>query len=341
MSGNGRPPLLVPLSRRGFFRYGGAAAAVAGVDRLLPAYLRTGGGLHRGAPDVLNGSDGPIELTIAETGVELAGRAARATTVNGTLPAPLLRFREGDEAVIHVTNRLDEDSSIHWHGILLPNAMDGVPHVTFPGIGPGETFTYRFPIRQYGTYWYHSHSGLQEQTGLYGPLVIDPAEGEPAPFDREHVVVLSDWTFEDPHRVLAKLKKRPDYYNFRRRTVFDFFRDVASNGLGATLRDRLEWGSMRMNPTDISDITGVTYTYLVNGHAPEAGWTGLFQPGERVRLRFINTSAASLLDVRIPGLPMTVMQVSGQHVRPVETDEIRIAIAERYDVMVEPTEDRA
>ena len=341
MSRDGRLHLFAPLSRRGFLRYGGSAAAVAGLDHLLPTYLRPGGGLHRGAQDVLNGSEGQIELTIAETEVEVDGRRARATTINGTLPAPLLRFREGDEAVIHVTNRLDEDSSIHWHGILLPNAMDGVPGVTFPGIRPGETFTYLFPIRQYGTYWYHSHSGLQEQTGHYGPLVIDPAEGEPQAFDREHVVVLSDWTFEDPHRILAKLKKQPDYYNFQKRTVFDFFRDVAAHGLGAAVRDRLEWGGMRMNPTDISDITGTTYTYLVNGQGPEPGWTGLFQPSERVRLRFINTSAASLLDVRIPGLPMTVIQVSGQHVRPIETDEIRIAIAERYDVIVEPTEDRA
>ena len=342
MSRDGRRFLHAPpLSRRGFLRYGGATAGIAGVDRLVPGYLRSGAGLQQEAQGILDGSKGPIELIIEETDFQVDGRQGKATTVNGTIPGPLIRFREGDEAVIHVTNRLDEDSSIHWHGILLPNAMDGVPNVTFPGIRPGERFTYRFPIRQYGTYWYHSHSGLQEQSGHYGPLVIDPAQGEPEPFDREHVVVLSDWTFEDPHRILAKLKKQPDYYNFQKRTVFDFFRDVADHGLGATVRDRLEWGSMRMSPTDISDITGATYTYLINGKGPEVGWSGLFQPGERVRLRFINMSAASLLDVRIPGLPMKVMQVSGQHVRPVETDEIRIAIAERYDVIVEPTEDRA
>ena len=329
-----------PLSRWGFLRYGGAAAEIVGADRLLPAYLRSGTGLQQEAPDILDGSEGPIELILEETDFQVDGRRGKATTVNGTILGPLLRFREGDEAVIHVTNRLDEDSSIHWYGILLPNAMDGVPNVTFPGIRPGETFTYRFLIRQYGTYWYHSLSGLQEQTGHYGPLVIDPAQGEPEPFDREHVVVLSDWTFEDPHRILAKLKKQPDYYNFQKRTVFDFFRDVAEHGLGTTVRDRLDWGSMRMSPTDISDITGATYTYLINGKGPEVGWSGLFQPEERVRLRFINISAASLLDVRIPGLPMKVMQVSGQHVRPVETDEIRIAIAERYDVIVEPTENR-
>ena len=342
MPRDGRRFLRAPtFCRRGFLRYGGAAAGLAGIDHLLPAYVRSGTGLQQEARDILNGSEGPIELILEETDFQVDGRRGRATTVNGTVPGPLIKFREGDEAVIHVTNRLDEDSSVHWHGILLPNAMDGVPNVTFPGIRPGETFTYRFPVRQYGTYWYHSHSGFQEQTGHYGPLVIDPAQGEPEPYDREHIVVLSDWTFEDPHRILAKLKKRPDYYNFQKRTVFDFFRDVAEHGLGTTVRDRLEWGGMRMNPTDISDITGATYTYLINGKGPEVGWSGLFQPGERVRLRFINMSAASLLDVRIPGLPMKVMQVSGQHVRPVETDEIRIAIAERYDVIVEPTEDRA
>ena len=328
------------LSRRGFLSHVGAVAAVAELDPLLPASLRRAAPT-RPLPQVLDGSAGPIELTIAETDLELGGRAGRAVAVNGTVPGPLLRFREGDEAVIHVTNRLDEDTSIHWHGILVPNEMDGVPGVTFPGISPGETFTYRFPIRQYGTYWYHSHSGLQEQSGHYGALLIDPAAGEPAEYDREYVVVLSDWTFENPRRVLDRLKKHPDYYNFRKRTVFDFFRDVAANGLGATVRDRLEWGAMRMDPTDISDITGATYTYLLNGQSPDDRWTGLVQPGERVRLRFINASAASLLDVRIPGLPMTVMQVSGQHVRPVTVDELRIAIAETYDVIVGPAEDRA
>lgn len=331
-------PAFPALSRREFLRRGSAVTASAGIGQALP--LGGGGDDPARTPQVLDGSAGPLELTVAEAVVEIEGRRGRATAINGTVPGPILRFREGDEAVIHVTNRLGEDTLIHWHGILLPFEMDGVPGVAFAGIRPGETFTYRFPIRQYGTYWYHSHSGFQEQTGQYGSIVIEPAAGEPLAFDREHVVVLSDWTFENPHRVFAKLKKQPDYYNFQKRTVLDFFRDVARDGLGRAVRDRLEWGAVRMNPADISDITGATYTYVLNGRGPEGNWTALFTPGERVRLRFINASAASLLDVRIPGLPMTVMQVSGQHVRPVETDELRIAIAETYDVIVEP-KDRA
>jgi CopA family copper-resistance protein len=330
------------VSRRTFLRYGGVVGALAGVDHLLPGWVRSGGLVAQhtrsgqSVPSVLDGSAGPIAIRIGETEIDIDGRRGSAVTLNGTVPGPLLRFREGDEAVIHVTNALDEDTSIHWHGLLVPNAMDGVPGVNFPGIRPGETFTYRFPIRQYGTYWYHSHSGLQEQLGHYGPLLIEPAAGEPEPFDREHVIVLSDWTFENPHRLLAKLKKHPDVYNRQQRTVADFFRDVADRGLGRTLEDRLAWGRMRMNPTDISDVTGATYTYLMNGRGPDTNWTGLFEPGERVRLRFINASAASLFDVRVPGLPMRVFQVSGQHVRPVETDEFRIATAETYDVIVEP-----
>ncbi|HSM05308.1 MAG TPA: copper resistance system multicopper oxidase [Longimicrobiales bacterium] len=323
------------VSRRGFLL---ASGAVVGLDRILPGWMAGPGLPAHGDPDVLDGSAGPVEIIVGETEIAIDGRRGTAVTMNGTVPGPLLRFREGDEAVIHVTNELDEDTSIHWHGLILPNAMDGVPKVNFRGIPPGETFTYRYPIRQYGTYWYHSHSGLQEQLGHYGPLLIDPAGPEPQAFDREHVIVLSDWTFENPYRILAKLKKHPDYYNYRKRTVFDFFRDVARDGLGPTVQDRLEWGGMRMNPTDISDVTGATYTFLMNGQGPETNWTGLFEPGERVRLRFINASAASFFDVRIPGLPMQVVQVSGQNVRPVETDEFRIAIAETYDVIVEPGE---
>ncbi len=340
------------LPRRDFVRYGAAVAGVAGVQQLAsggrfqrPALppVPASPGYRPGAPiqegNVLNGSDGPVELRIGRSEAVVDGRRGRAVTINGTLPGPLLRFREGDEAVIHVTNELDEDTSVHWHGLILANGMDGVPKVNFPGIRPGETFTYRYPVRQYGTYWYHSHSGLQEQMGHYAPLVIDPAGGEPYEYDREHVIVLSDWMFEDPYRVLARLKKHPDYYNFQKRTVFDFFRDVFDRGLGETVDDRLAWGRMRMNPTDISDITGAVYTYLLNGRGPESNWTGLFEPGERVRLRIVNASAATLFDLRIPGLPMTVVQVSGQHVQPVETDEIRISIAETYDVIVEPRDE--
>jgi len=328
------------IDRRDFLRYGGTAGVLLGVDAFVPR-LPSVDRPPLALPAVLDGSAGPIELEVGEVDVRLGGRVGRATTVNGSLPGPVLRFKEGDEAVIRVTNRLHHDTSIHWHGILLPNAMDGVPKVTFPGIAPGETFEYRYPIRQYGTYWYHSHSGFQEQLGQYGAFIIDPARPEPFTYDREHVVVLSDWTSEDPHRIMARLRKHPDYYNFQKRTVADFFRDAAERGFLSTLGDRLMWGGMRMSPTDISDVTGATYTYLVNGTGPEANWTGLVQPGERVRLRFINASAASYFDVRIPGLPMTVVQASGQHVQPVETDEFRIAIAETYDVIVEPREDRA
>ncbi|MCL5885342.1 MAG: copper resistance system multicopper oxidase [Deltaproteobacteria bacterium] len=273
--------------------------------------------------------------------IDIAGKDATATTINGSVPGPLVRLREGQTAVIRVTNRLEEDTSIHWHGIILPADMDGVPGVSFPGIKPGETFTYRFPVIQSGTYWYHSHTGMQEQLGHYGPLIIDPAEPEPFAYDRDYVVVLSDWTFEDPHKVLAKLKKKGGYYNFQKRTVGDFFRDVGEGGWRAAVSDRLMWGRMRMDPTDIADVTGYTYTYLLNGLPPGANWTGLFRPGERVRLRFINAGAASYFDVRVPGLEMTVIQTDGQNVEPVTVDEFRIAIAETYDVIVEPKEDRA
>lgn len=329
------------ISRRDFVRYGGSFGLLAGVDSFMPRWMRSSELPARVDPGVLNGGDGPIELTIGQTRVGIDGRGGVATTINGTIPGPLLRFREGDEAVIHVTNTLDEDTSIHWHGLIVPNAMDGVPNVNFPGIRPGETFTYRYPIHQFGTYWYHSHSKLQEQLGHYGSIVIDPAGPEPEPFDREHVIVLSDWTFSSPYRIMARLKKHPDYYNFGKRTVFDFFRDASEDGLGRTMSDRLAWGRMRMNPTDISDITSAAFTYLMNGHGPDDNWTGLFEPGERVRLRFINAAAATYFDVRIPGLPMTVIQADGQHVKPVETDEFRLPPAKTYDVIVEPREDRA
>ncbi|HZD04176.1 MAG TPA: copper resistance system multicopper oxidase, partial [Longimicrobiales bacterium] len=330
------------LDRRTFLRYGGTAALLAGLDPLVPPWARIGrGDLTSPRPAVLDGSAGPIDLVIGETPVRIGERTGRATTINGTLPGPVLRFRQGDEAVIRVTNDLEEDTSLHWHGILLPNGMDGVPEVTYPGIRPGQTFEYRYPVHQYGTYWYHSHSGFQEQLGQYGALIIDPADPEPFAYDRDYVVVLSDWTFEDPGRIMARLRKQPDYYNFQKRTVGDFFRDAADQGFLSAVGNRLRWGGMRMSPTDISDVTGATYTYLVNGMAPDSNWTGIFESGERVRLRFINASAASYFDVRIPGLPLTVVQASGQHVQPVETDEFRIAVAETYDVIVEPRENRA
>jgi CopA family copper-resistance protein len=327
------------MTRRRFVQYAGAAGIAASLG--TTRFARAEGGRKPGIIETLDASAGPIELRIAGTPVRVGGRRGEAVTINGSIPGPLLRFREGEEVEIRVHNALDEDTSIHWHGILVPNGMDGVPKVNFLGIRPGETFTYRYPVRQYGTYWYHSHSAFQEQLGHYGPLVVEPRKPPPFEWDREHVVVLSDWTFEDPHRLFAKLKKQPDYYNFRKRTVRDLFRDVAAKGFGTTLRDRLEWGRMRMNPTDISDVTGATLTYLVNGAAPADDWTALFRAGERVLLRFINASAATFFDVRVPGLSMKVVEVSGQHVEPVETEEFRIAIAETYAVLVEPREERA
>jgi CopA family copper-resistance protein len=282
-----------------------------------------------------------FHLTIDRTPFSVHGRGATAVTINGTVPGPLLRWREGDDVTLHVTNRLNEDTSIHWHGILLPPTMDGVPGVSFPGIRPGETFVCRFPVRQAGTYWYHSHSGFQEQLGHYGPLLIEPRGQDPVGFDREYVMVLSDWSFESPHRIFEKLKKMSDSYNFQQRTAGDFFRAASRDGLGATLSDRRMWGRMRMMPTDIADVNGSTYTYLINGFGPRDNWTALFEPGQRVRLRFINASAMSIFNVRIPGLPMQVVQADGLDVRPVETDEFQIGTAETYDVVVQPEGDRA
>lgn len=288
-------------------------------------------------PKLANGREferGPADLVVERRSVDIGGRRAEAVTVNGSVPGPTLRFKEGEEAVLRVHNWLNVDTSIHWHGLILPPHMDGVPGVSFRGIAPRETFTYRFPLRQNGTYWYHSHSGFQEQLGVYGALIIDPSEQDVVASDIEHVVMLSDWTFEDPMRILARLKKSAGYYNFQKPTI-------AEDGLSTILANRAKWGAMRMDPTDIADVTGATYTYLVNGMAPESNWTGLFKPGQRIRLRIINAGAASYFDVRIPGLSMTVVQVDGQNVEPVTVDELRIAIAETYDVLVTPTEARA
>ena len=284
---------------------------------------------------------GEYRLVIDETPVNITGRERMAMTINGTVPGPALRWRDGEEVTLYVTNRLREPTSIHWHGIIVPNTMDGVPGISFENIAPGETFTYRFTVQQSGTYWYHSHSGLQEQSGVYSPLIIDPAKPEPFQYDREYVVMLSDWTDENPERVLAKLKKQSGYYNFQKRTFFDFFRDARRNGWGATLSDRLAWGRMRMDPTDIADVTGDTYTFLINGQPSKANWTALFKPGERVRLRFINAASMTYFDLRVPGLKMEVVQADGQNVQPVTVDEFRIAVSETYDVIVTPQEDRA
>ena len=321
-------------SRRTFVKgltVGGATAAL-GLWR-GPAWAAQPGA--RQATGELAGTE--FDLTIGETGVNFTGRPRVALTVNGSLPAPTLRWREGDTVTLRVRNTLNEDASIHWHGILLPANMDGVPGLSFSGIHPGETFTYQFNVRQWGTYWYHSHSGFTEQRGLYGALIIDPADAPPYTWDREHIVFLSDWTDEDPDRVFAKLKKQAHYYNFHERTVFDFFRDIRRLGLRRTLAERKAWGEMRMSETDLADVSGHTYTYLMNGTAPAGNWTGLFRPGEKILLRVINGSAMTYFDVRIPGLKMTVVAADGQPVHPVPVDEFRIGVAETYDVIVEPS----
>jgi len=285
----------------------------------------------------LTGTD--FELFIGETPVNFTGQSRTAMTINSGVPGPLLRWREGDTVTLRVRNRLKADTSIHWHGILLPANMDGVPGLSFKGIEPGGVYVYQFKVRQHGTYWYHSHSGLQEQAGVYGPLVIDAREPEPFQYDREHVVMLSDWTDEDPANLMKTLKKQSDYYNYHKRTVGDFIHDVGEKGWGATVADRTMWAQMKMNPTDIADVSGATYTFLMNGHAPDSNWTGLFRPGEKLRLRLINGSAMTYFDVRIPGLKMTVVAADGLHVKPVTVDELRIAVAETYDVIVEPAAD--
>ncbi|WP_137889226.1 copper resistance system multicopper oxidase [Pseudomonas sp. 2FE] len=282
-----------------------------------------------------------FDLSIGETPVNITGKQRMAMTINGTLPGPLLRWREGDTVTLRVKNRLEQDTSIHWHGIILPANMDGVPGLSFHGIAPDGMYEYTFKVKQNGTYWYHSHSGLQEQVGVYGPIVIDAKEPEPFQYDRDYVVMLSDWTDEDPARVMAKLKKQSDYYNFHKRTVGDFIDDVSEKGWSATVADRKMWAEMKMSPTDLADVSAYTYTYLMNGQAPNGNWTGIFKPGERIRLRFINGSAMSYFDVRIPGLKMTVVAADGQRVKPVSVDEFRIAVAETYDVIVEPAGEEA
>jgi FtsP/CotA-like multicopper oxidase with cupredoxin domain len=276
-----------------------------------------------------------IALTIDHTSLRINGRAGHGIAINGTVPGPLIRLKEGQNVRIAVTNRLPEDTSIHWHGLILPFQMDGVPGVSFPGIKPGQTFVYEFPIVQAGTYWYHSHSGLQELEGHYAPLVIDPKGAEPQPYDREHVVVLSDYSFTHPHVLMKKLKQEGGHFNRQKQTVAGLLA-----GKDQTLKDRVEWAAMRMDATDILDVTASTYHYLANGHGLQDNWTGLFTPGERVRIRLVNAAAMTLFNVRIPGLAMTVVQADGQDVRPVEVDELQIANAETYDIIVTPTEDR-
>jgi CopA family copper-resistance protein len=316
-----------PFGRRIFVQglAGSALLLANGRGRLLAA---------GGSPSELTGPD--FQLTIDELPVNYTGSARRAVAVNGQVPAPLLRMRQGDVVTIRVTNNLREQTSIHWHGIILPADMDGVPGLSFNGIAPGTTFTYRFKVNQSGTYWYHSHSRFQEQVGLYGPIIVEPRHGERHGADREHTLLFSDWTDHDPEHIYATLKRQSDYYNFGKRTFGDFLDDVRKQGFSKAAADRRMWGGMRMNPTDLADVSGHAYTYLLNGHAPASNWTGDFKPGERVRLRLINGSSMSFFDVRIPGLKLTVVAADGQDVEPVTVDELRIGTAEVYDVIVTP-----
>lgn len=290
-------------------------------------------------PDILRGKH--FDLNLAYKPVNFTGMDSLATSINNSVPAPILRWREGDEITLQVTNNLAVDSSLHWHGIILPSNMDGVPSMSFDGIRPGESFEYKFTVKQNGTYWYHSHSGFQEQTGMYGAIIIDPIEPEPFSYDRDYVVLLSDWSDTSPDKIYSNLRKRSHYYNFNQRTVGDLFREIRDKGVSQAWNDRAMWNQMRMTDRDISDVTGYTYTYLMNGVSPDPGWLGLFSPNEKVRLRFINGSAMTIFDVRIPGLRMTVVAADGQNIEPITVDEFRIGTAETYDVIVEPDSDSA
>ena len=326
------------LTRRRFLAASSATVAGAAftpVALAKPALPRAGefGELDATQP-------GGIDLYLERKRLLVDGNPGRAIAINGSIPGPVIRMKEGEDVEIRVHNRLKESSSIHWHGILVPYDMDGVPGISFPGIPSGETFTYRYAVRQSGTYWYHSHTGLQEQLGHYGQLIVEPADDDPVESDVEYTVVLSDWTFDSPDAVFRNLKTMEGYYNFQRPTLANL---GAQEGMsvGDSLKKRLRWARMRMDPTDIADITGATFTYLLNGQSARENPTFLAQPGQRVRLRIVNASTMTYFDVRVPGLPMTVVQADGQNVKPVETDELRIAVAETYDVIVTLKDDQA
>ncbi len=332
-----KPELM--LSRRQFVQGLAAGGVLAGVAPLMSSEVQARSNpepVMEGVPE-LSGAE--FNLTVGETLVNFTGNPRIATTVNGSLPSPTLRWKEGETVTIHVKNNLSVSTSIHWHGIILPYEMDGVPGISFDGIAPGETFTYQFKVEQSGTYWYHSHSGFQEQTGMYGTIIVEPKGGESIRADRDYVVQLSDWTDDDPMNVLKKLKKQSDYYNFNQPAVTDFFRDITTEGLSSAISKRRMWNSMRMTPTDLADISAYGYTYLMNGTTPKGNWTGVFTPGERVRLRFISSGTQSFFDVRIPGLEMTVVQVDSQNVEPVTVDEFRCGPGETYDVIVTPKDE--
>ncbi len=324
-------------SRRRFLQTLLAGGTVAGLG-LLPRMSWSAAAVP-GNANVLRGTN--FNLSIGEVPVDFTGARRSAIAVNGSVPGPILRWREGERVTLRVRNSLREQTSIHWHGILLPANMDGVPGFSFDGIAPGETFEYQFDVKQAGTYWYHSHSRFQEQVGLYGAIVVEPRDGERFPADRDYVVMLSDWSDENPETLYANLKKMSDFYNFNEPTAVEFANDALKMGFSQALAKRRMWNQMRMSPTDLGDVTAHTYSYLINGATATDNWTGLFARGEKVRLRFINGSAMSIFDVRIPGLKMTVVATDGQDVEPVSVDEFRIAVAETYDVIVEPSDDRA
>jgi CopA family copper-resistance protein len=326
-----------PISRRRFVQGLAAGAAVAALD--WGGRQAFGETSQQQTPATLTGKD--FELTIDSLPVNFTGRHSVATAVNGSVPGPILRWREGDTVTVAVTNRLKVPTSIHWHAIRLPADMDGVPGLSFRGIAPGETFLYRIPVVQSGTYWYHSHSQFQEQTGLIGALIVEPREKDSIEFDKEYVVFLSDWTDTNPETIFSNLKQQSDYYNYHRLTFRDFLSEAKKKGVSPTISDHLAWARMNMSPTDISDVSAATYTYLLNGNTPNANWTGLFEPGERIRLRFINGSSMTFFDVRVAGLQMTVVQADGNDVEPVTVDEFRIGVAETYDVIVQPQDDSA
>lgn len=324
------------LSRRRFIGVGAASiAACSGI--LRPSEVFGAAAPRAGQFGQLDATaTGGINLHLHKQAILVAGQLHPAITINGSIPGPVIRMTEGKEALIRVHNHLDEDSSIHWHGLILPYTMDGVPGISFEGIKPGQVFTYRYPVRQNGSYWYHSHSGMQEQRGHYGQLIIEPASPDPVQYDVDHSVVLSDWTFEDPHVVMRKLKTMEGYYNFQRPTVANLDDQMQRTGksLGEVLSMRLNWQRMRMDPTDLADVTGATYAFLMNGQTASENPTLTAEPSQRVRLRLVNASALTFYDFRIPGVPMTVVQADGQNVKPVETDEIRLGVAETYDVVV-------
>ena len=331
--------MLISPTRRRFVIGLATSATVLGVAGIAP--LNAVAKLHASGSRILQGKN--FNLAYQTSKVNFTGAERYATAINGTVPAPILYWKEGDTVTLKVSNYLAEDASIHWHGFILPNSQDGVPNISegFQGIKPGESFTYQFPVRQNGTYWYHSHSNFHEQTGAYGAIVVEPRDGYPYAFDREYVVLMSDWSDTAPDTIYANLKKKPHYYNVNQRVVGDLLNEISANGIGHTASSREMWGEMRMSDRDIADVSGYTYTYLMNGITPADGWVGLFRHGEKVLLRFINASAMSFFDVRIPQLKMKVVAADGQYIEPVSVDEFRIGTAETYDVIVEPQTDTA